>query len=173
MNKITFILGGARSGKSSFAVKLAAENSGKTAFIATCEPLDQEMRKRIELHKQKRPREWQTFEAPYDIAAVLKNISGKFKIIIIDCLTLLVSNLMLKGDKNDAEIEKEIHRIILLLKQSGSDSIIVSNEVGLGIIPQNELGRSFRDTAGRINQLVAKEADDAFFLISGIPWKIK
>lgn len=173
MGKITFILGGARSGKSSFAVKLAAQDGRNSAFIATCEPLDEEMRKRIELHKQKRPRRWQTFEAPYDIPAALRKIKAKFGIVILDCLTLLISNLMLKGKKNDAEIEKEIYKIISLLKQAKSDSIIISNEVGLGIVPQNKLGRKFRDIAGRINQQVTLSADEVILMVSGIPLTLK
>lgn len=173
MGKITFILGGARSGKSSFAVKLAVEDGRKAAFIATCEPLDKEMQERIRLHRQKRPREWQTFEAPYDIPAVLKKIKGKSGIIILDCLTLLVSNLMLKGGKNDVEIEKEILKIISLLKQAKSDSIIISNEVGLGIVPQNKLARQFRDVAGIINQRVASDADEVIFMVSGMPLTLK
>ncbi len=172
MSEITFILGGARSGKSSFALKAALESGGKTAFIATCQPLDPEMKKRILRHKKARPSHWQTYEEPREIAGLLKRISGKFDIIIIDCLTLLVSNLMMDGQK-EAAIKKELNKTLDALKKIKADAILVSNEVGLGIVPDSKLGREFRDIAGRVNQMAAAKANKVFFLVSGIPWRIK
>ena len=171
MNKITFILGGAKSGKSAYALKLA-KNHKKVAFIATCEPLDREMRKRITLHKNRRPSHWKTFEEPQDLTSLLKEISLKFDAIIIDCLTLMISNLMLKGFREIA-IKSKINKMLGILKKIKAQSIIVSNEVGLGLVPENKLARNFRDIAGRINQLVAEKSDEVFFLVSGIPWRIK
>ena len=172
MDKITFITGGARSGKSRFALKLARDCGGRTAFIATCKPLDREMKKRIAIHKRSRPRHWQTFEENLRLPALLNKIGPKFDTIVIDCLTLLVSDFMLKGGK-EAAIENEANKIMQALKKIKSRSIIVSNEVGLGIVPKNKLAREFRDIAGRINQIAADKSDRVFFMVSGIPWRVK
>lgn len=171
MGKITFIIGGARSGKSQYAVKLIGEDK-KTAFVATCQSKDQEMLKRIMLHKKRRPKSWHTFEEPQNVSGLLKKIGNKYEWVLIDCLTLLVSNLLLKKNKEDA-IENEINKILSLLKKIKAKSVIVSNEVGLGIVPQTKVGRDFRDIAGRINQMVAEKSDRVFFVVSGIPWRIK
>ena len=172
MDKIIFILGGARSGKSTYAVELAKKYDKKVAFIATCLPLDKEMRQRVELHKKKRPPYWKTFQEPNDLAALVKKINCKFNVIIIDCLTLLISNL-LSGNLDDNAIEQIIDKLLKTLKMAKCKSIIVSNEVGLGIVPKNRLARRFRDLAGRINQLVAQKADVVFFMVAGIPRRIK
>jgi adenosylcobinamide kinase/adenosylcobinamide-phosphate guanylyltransferase len=172
VGRIIFILGGARSGKSSYATALANKSGKRVAFIATCQGLDEEMRARIASHKKLRPSSWKTFEEPLDIRKALKNAGSRFDIILIDCLTLLVSNLLLK-DIEGAAIEKEIAAIVGELKKMKPDSIIVSNEVGLGIVPDNNLARNFRDIGGRVNQIVAKEADEVCFLVSGLPVKVK
>lgn len=171
MGKITFIVGGTRSGKSAFALKTAA-GAKKVAFIATCEPKDSEMKRRVSLHINSRPRNWKTFEAPHDADIVLKKVGADFDCIIIDCLTLMVSNMMIGGFK-EAAIKNKISGLLEVLKKIKSASIIVSNEVGLGIVPENKLARDFRDIAGRINQVVAGESDSVFFTVSGIPWRIK
>jgi len=172
MGKITFILGGARSGKSSYAVKLAGVHKGKVAFIATCQALDSEMKKRIRLHKASRPKPWKSFDAPKLEILVLKDICAKFNVIIIDCLTLLVSNLILSGVKEN-DVEKKIKSALEILSKNNAECIIVSNEVGLGIVPNNKTARDFRDVAGRINQIVAQEADKVIFMVSGIPLMVK
>lgn len=172
MGKITFIFGAVRSGKSSFAIKFAEESGKGVAFIATCEGLDAEMKRRIALHKKARPSSWKTFEEPKNLKALIRKIGNKFQVIIIDCLTLLLSNLLLAKLKKDA-IEKEVRLILSLLRRIRANSIIVSNEVGLGVVPENKLAREFRDIAGRANQLFAKEADEVFFMLAGIPLKIK
>ncbi len=172
MAKITFILGGARSGKSAYALKIAKNMGASVAFIATGEPLDREMKERIALHKDKRPKDWKTFEEPLEPVSVLKKVGAKFDVVIIDCLTLLIANLMQKGLK-EAAIETKINELLSVLKKIQTQAIIVSNEVGLGIVPVNKLTRDFRDIAGRINQLVAEKADRVFFLVSGLPWRIK
>lgn len=173
MGEITFILGGARSGKSAYAVKLAKANK-KVAFIATCIPKDKDMKKRVELHKKHRPSDWCVFEEPNDIASLLKlkKLGSKFDIIIVDCLTLFVSSLLLQGLKSEL-IEGRINQMIEGIKSAKCKFIIVSNEVGLGIHPRTSLGRKFRDLAGRINQMVAKKSDNVFFMVSGLPLKVK
>lgn len=172
MGKITFILGGARSGKSRLAVKLAKQQGGKIAFIATCMPRDPEMAKRIHIHKKSRPRSWKTFENPKDITLLSDSIGSKFDLIIIDCLTLLVSGLILSGLKQ-ASIESKVNKMLGALKKIKAQSIVVSNEVGLGIVPENKLARDFRDIAGRINQLLAAKSDTLFLVYAGIPLKLK
>lgn len=172
MGKITFIIGGTRSGKSAFALKEACEDRGKVAFLATCNPSDVEMKKRVALHKKGRPGHWKTFEEPLEPELLLKKIGTKFDFIIIDCLTLLVSNLMLEGFKEEA-IQYRIKKMLDVLKGIKAQAVIVSNEVGLGIVPENKLARHFRDVAGRANQLVAEKSERVFFLVSGLPWRIK
>lgn len=172
MGKITFILGGARSGKSSYALEIAKKRHKKVAFIATCEPLDKEMEKRIAAHKNLRPKKWQTFEESKEITSALEKIGNNFEYILIDCLTLFISNLILASYTQNL-IEDKINKMLATLRKMKGRAIIVSNEVGLGIVPQNKLARNFRDTAGKINQIIAKEADEVFFMVSGIPWKIK
>lgn len=172
MARIIFVLGGARSGKSAYALKLAKKNKKKVIFIATCQALDKEMSERIRLHKKTRPRDWKTFEEPYKVLDLLRKTSAKYETILIDCLTLFVSNLVLKGLKYDA-IVNEVNSILSHFNKTKSLVIIVSNEVGLGIVPDNKLARDFRDIAGKINQVVAQKSEQVFFMVSGIPLKIK
>jgi adenosylcobinamide kinase/adenosylcobinamide-phosphate guanylyltransferase len=171
MNKITLILGGARSGKSSYALSLAKKYK-KVVFIATCLGLDKEMRERIRLHKEARPKHWETFEEPKEPAKLIGKLSNGFDCILIDCLTLLVSNLVLAGDKQE-QVFKKIKELLFVLSKKKARVILVSNEVGLGLVPANKLGRDFRDVAGRVNQMVAKNADKVFFVVAGMPLKIK
>lgn len=172
MANITFILGGARSGKSGFAIGLAKKTARRVAFIATARPEDEEMKRRIKLHKKKRPSKWKTIEEPRDLASLIKNLPRRYRLIIIDCLTIYISNLMLEG-RSDRYIEREVSCILKIIKNSDFESIIVSNEVGLSLVPDNPLGRRFRDLAGRVNQLVSGAADKAYFIVSGLPIKIK
>lgn len=172
MNNITFILGGARSGKSSYAIGLVNSLDKKVAFIATCRPLDKEMKLRIELHKKKRPGHWKTFEEPKDLQGLLNRLGTEFDIVIIDCLTLFISNLLSEG-LTDGEMEGAMDGILKILEEAEYKSVIISNEVGLGIVPANRLARRFRDLAGKINQNVARNAGEVIFMISGIPVKIK
>lgn len=171
MNKITLILGGARSGKSSYALSLAKKYK-KVAFIATCLGLDKEMRERIRLHKEARPKHWETFEEPKELAKLIGKLNNGFDCILIDCLTLLVSNLVLAGNKQE-QVFKKIKELLFVLSKKKARVILVSNEVGLGLVPTNKLGRDFRDVSGRVNRMVAKNADKVFFVVAGIPLKIK
>lgn len=174
MGKITFVLGGARSGKSRFAVSLAKKRSknGKVAFVATCLAGDKEMERRIALHKKARPAEWKTFEKPKDISSLLTKIGSDSEVIIIDCLTLHICDFMMRGFKEEL-IEHNISRMLKALAKIKAKTIIISNEVGLGIVPNSKMGRKFRDIAGRANQTVTAEADEVYFLVSGLAQKIK
>ncbi|MFA5089453.1 MAG: bifunctional adenosylcobinamide kinase/adenosylcobinamide-phosphate guanylyltransferase [Candidatus Omnitrophota bacterium] len=171
MAKITLILGGARSGKSVYALSLA-KTCKKVAFIATCEAKDKEMQERIRVHRKVRPETWKTFEEPRDLVPILNKMGSGFECIVVDCLTLLVSNLILGGYK-EQEILRKARAILDNLKKKKARVILVSNEVGLGLVPANRLGRDFRDTAGKVNQLLAREADEAFFIVCGIPLRLK
>lgn len=169
ISKIVFVTGGARSGKSAFALKEASMLPGKKAYIATAEALDEEMQLRIENHKRQRGDDWITYEEPIKIADVIKNIEDRYSVIVIDCLTLWLSNLFL-SNKN---IEKEIESFYCSLSIVRCPLFIVSNEVGMGIVPDNELARQFRDMAGFLNQQVAEIADEVYMVVAGIPVKIK
>jgi adenosylcobinamide kinase/adenosylcobinamide-phosphate guanylyltransferase len=171
MNKIILILGGARSGKSSYALSLAKKHK-KVAFIATCQGLDKEMRERIRLHKKSRPKHWETFEEPRDLVKLLEKMSNSFDCIVIDCLTLLVSNLVLAGNSQEQIINK-VEELVCILSKNKIKTVLVSNEVGLGLVPVNKLGREFRDIAGKVNQIVASRADEVLLMVAGLPMNIK
>lgn len=173
MGKITFILGGSKSGKSRYAAELAGKSGIKrVAFIATGEAKDGEMAMRIAVHRKERPAAWKTFEEPRRVVALLKRLGSDYPVVIIDCLTLLISNLLL--EKRSAKfIEEEIKNIFNELHRMRSRAIIVSNEVGLGIVPANRLARDFRDIAGSVNKIAAGMSDEVIFIVSGIPWRIK
>ncbi|OGO02110.1 MAG: bifunctional adenosylcobinamide kinase/adenosylcobinamide-phosphate guanylyltransferase [Chloroflexi bacterium RBG_13_52_14] len=174
---IALILGGARSGKSRFAQELAAKPGRKVLFVATGEPLDEEMRARIDTHKKLRPANWRTLEAPTNVARAMRGKIGDADVVIIDCITLLVSNLM--GDENtdvsiwEKRVSAEIKSLIVLLKNSKANSIIVSNEVGLGLVPAVPVGRAYRDILGMANQMLARNADEVYLMIAGIPVVLK
>ncbi len=171
MGKIILILGGARSGKSTYALSLAKKQK-QVAFIATCQGLDKEMEQRIKLHKEARPKHWQTFEEPKELGILLDKIGNTFDCIIIDCLTLLVSNLILNGYK-EKDILNKFAAILAQLEKKKAKVIVVSNEVGLGIVPVSKLGRNFRDIAGKINQIVANKANQVLLMVAGVPLDIK
>ena len=171
MGKIILVLGGARSGKSTFARVLAGRHK-KVAFIATAEGRDAEMRRRIFAHKRERPSGWKTFEEPRDIRRALNEAGAANDCVIVDCLTLLVSNLLL-AKKSETDICGAVSKALTVAKKGKFRTILVSNEVGLGLVPAGRLGRAFRDAAGRVNQQAASAADEVYFLVSGIPLKIK
>jgi adenosylcobinamide kinase / adenosylcobinamide-phosphate guanylyltransferase len=170
-NRLIFVTGGAKSGKSSFALREAEKQSGRKAYIATAEALDEEMSQRIERHKRERGKEWETFEEPLLRPETIRRLIGSYKAILVDCLTLWLSNII--SENRDAE--DELDGLLDIMQQPGSatDVYIVSNEVGAGIVPENELARRFRDLAGTVNQKVAGVADEVYMVVAGIPVKIK
>ena len=172
MGKLIFITGGARSGKSGFALKLAEKRGRNAAYIATGEPKDSEMKRRISAHRKSKPKEWITCEEPLDPASKLLKLDKKTGVAIIDCITLLVSNLVLAGIP-EPKIIYQAEKIAENAGKSGFDVIVVSNELGSGVVPENKLARDFRDTAGRVNQLLAKASDKAYLMVSGLPVKLK
>jgi len=172
MSKITFITGGARSGKSAFAEKLAKDLAGKRAYIATAQALDPEMAAKIEKHRRDRDNVWDTYEEPLAVAELLGKLSSRYPVVLLDCLTLWLSNVMAHTGGDDAVTARSQELAAAISNFDGS-CIVVSNEVGLGIVPDNPLARKFRDFAGMLNQKIAQIADEVYFTAAGIPVKIK
>ena len=164
-----FVLGGARSGKSRYAQAHAEMLAGRHHFVATAEAFDDEMRERIARHQADRDARWQTVEAPRDLPAVLDALNAPDAVVLVDCLTLWLSNLLL-ADADPGLAEAELCRAI---KQFSGQIILVSNEVGLGIVPANALARRFGDAAGRLNQAVAATAAEVVLLTAGLPLTLK
>ncbi|WP_457553982.1 bifunctional adenosylcobinamide kinase/adenosylcobinamide-phosphate guanylyltransferase [Desulfobacula sp.] len=171
--KITFVVGGCRSGKSSFALDQANRVKGENKyFIATSVPKDSEMEKRVQNHQQERGQDWHTIEEPVKIHERIDQLSPKACVILVDCLTLWVSNLMFHS-YGEAQIDEAIQHLEKSLEQCECQVFLVSNEVGCGIVPENKLARQFRDFAGFVNQRIAKMADTVVMTVAGIDVQIK
>lgn len=177
--RLTFILGGARSGKSSYAQSLAQETGRSVTFIATAEALDDEMATRIQRHRADRPPHWETLEVPLEIASYVQQI--RTEVVILDCMTLLVSNLLMQFVKDDLvdevsftqALQKEVDELIAGIRAGKQVWIIISNEVGLGLVPPYQMGRVYRDGLGWANQQLARAADQVIWMAAGIPTIIK
>lgn len=172
MRRIIFVLGGTRSGKSRYAVKLAKNFNKKVAFIATCVSPDAQMKRRIRLHQISRPKQWKLIEEGNVIGSALTGLQNKYEIVLIDCLGLWISNLLAARLKNK-EIERSIEKLIDTISKVKFTTILVSNEVGSGMIPINPLGRRFQDLLGLANQRIAKNANKVILMQAGIPITIK
>lgn len=176
--KMTFILGGTRSGKSSFAEKLAGASGEGVLFIATGKAVDDEMKERIAAHKLKRPSNWRTVEADGDIQSIFKELENSKsdttgeETVLIDCVSFYVADLMNTHNKKEDEIIDQFKDIKDLLTFH-RNVVMVSSEVGLGIVPSYPLGREFRDTLGAINQMLAETADQVIMMVAGIPMTVK
>ncbi len=168
-HNITLILGGARSGKSRFAEKLVVESGKPRAYLATSQAFDPEMQARIEQHQTDRGQGWSTWEEPIDVVKTLQEISNKDNIILLDCLTLWITNLMMA----ERDITAEFKRLVDALPTLPGEIILVSNEVGQGIVPENAMARAFRDHAGRLHQDIAVAAQTVYFVTAGIAQKLK
>ena len=167
-----FITGGCRSGKSRYALHYANQHFSRKLFMATCEALDEEMARRIENHKKVRGPEWQTIEEPIEIVRKIRESGRDGEVILIECLTLWLYNLLTKWD-NDLKIIDETEKLIKTVKQSPACFILVSNEVGMGIVPADPLSRRYRDLLGAMNQKIAEALDTVIFMVSGIPIFLK
>jgi len=179
MSSIILVLGGARSGKSSFAEEIVTELGGKNViYLATAKAKDSEMSDRIARHQADRPTEWETIEENKQVSSILKNLT-RDSVILLDCLTLLISNLLLTEEestdysKKEMLINNEIANIIEVARKRELDLVIVSNEVGQGVVPAYKSGRIYRDIVGRANQKIATEADEVYITYAGIPVEIK
>lgn len=169
MPPVTLVLGGARSGKSRFAEDLAAASGLARTYVATAEVWDDEMRERIAHHRARRDGTWTTVDAPLDLPEALPAASGRDRIVLVDCLTLWLSNVMLAG----RDVEAAIDALLAALAAISGPAILVSNEVGSGIVPDTRLGRDFRDHQGRLNQRVAAVADRVTLVVAGLPLDLK
>jgi adenosylcobinamide kinase/adenosylcobinamide-phosphate guanylyltransferase len=170
--KMILITGGCRSGKSRFALDYSNQHFSKKLYLATCEALDEEMAQRIEHHKKMRGPEWQTIEEPIEIVNKITRYGDEADVILLDCITLWLSNLLMRR-KDDPEIMEEISRFIDTIKKKQTSLILVSNEVGLGIVPVDPLGRRFRDLSGMANQKIAEVVNTVILMVSGIPIFLK
>ena len=173
MKEIVFVIGGCRSGKSSYAMQTAEKvPAEQKIFIATCVPQDDEMKRRVARHQKERSQNWVTVEAPLDLPEAILQNSRRGDVILVDCLTLWVSNLLIEtGDEK--KIEDTISQLIEVLEKAICPIVLVSNEVGTGIVPENRLARQFRDITGWVNQAVAKCANKVVWMVAGIPVTVK
>tara|TARA_Y100001934_G_C12386593_1_gene796478 strand:- start:16971 stop:17621 length:651 start_codon:yes stop_codon:yes gene_type:complete len=165
----TLVLGGSRSGKSAFAESLFQNCENNKIYIATAQAMDTEMASRIDKHRQQRDELWQTIEEPLDIITTIKKCNITGNAFLVDCLTIWLSNLIHAG----RDVERESHKLSQYLANNNVDIVMVSNEVGLGIIPENALARQFSDYAGKLNQLMAQTAENVFFISAGLPISLK
>ena len=170
--RIVLLLGGVRSGKSRYAQELALRGQ-HVAFLATAEAGDDEMRLRIERHRSERPANWTTFEVPIAIEDALQQCGGQFDTVLIDCLTVWTANLMEHYGQDPDLVLAHADRLAGLLRRTAATVILVSNEVGSGIVPDNEMARNYRDLLGGINQRVAAAADEIILMVAGYPLMVK
>ena len=181
--RVALILGGARSGKSTFAVRLAERLDRPVLFLATATAMDDEMRDRIAAHQANRPSTWQTSECPMHVAAAVRESGFSNGTLLLDCMTLLVSNHLV-GTSHDvkddldpapilAAITAEVSDLLSIAETTGAHLIVVSNEVGMGLVPPYPAGRVFRDLLGQANQQLAVAADDVYLMVAGIPMELK
>ena len=179
MGKIVLVTGGSRSGKSTFAEKYAAKYGERVAYVATAQVYDEEMRYRVDLHQQRRPSSWKTYECPYDAETAISDAAKEHDMILFDCITLYITNTLLR-DYHEEEIARHYEVVTTAVKQliksaeaSDSTVIFVTNEVGAGIVPGDALSREYRDLAGLANQLVAAAANEVYLVTCGLATEIK
>ena len=177
MGSLTLLIGGARSGKSTYAESKAARVDGQVLYLATAEPLDPEMTTRIERHRRVRPEDWKTLEVPQGIVRALKASDLNPDLVLLDCVTMLVSNLVLKSsedpeqpdqDAAEAAVDRELEALIEHMHSARADWLVVTNEVGMGLVPPYPLGRIYRDLLGWANRRLARAADEVYFMTAGM-----
>jgi len=177
LRSMILVTGGARSGKSTLAERLATDFGGRVLYVATAEPRDEEMRLRIERHQAARSPEWGTLVAPRDAVERLREVEGDWDTLLLDCLTLYTTTLLLEEEAGSSDPEVALAQVMQDLADYLSDhwpqAVVVTNEVGTGIVPGDRLSRLFRDLQGRVNQAFARRADEVYLCVSGIPIKIK
>ena len=177
--RLIFLLGGARSGKSHYAESWAREHGKRVLYVATAQATDADMRGRIADHRASRPPDWQTLEAPIDTAWQIAASAFAHDTLILDCVTLMTSNILLalpdsvsQQEANEAAL-CEVDRLLEIHQRSAATWLVVSNEVGMGVVPPTRLGVLYRDMLGRANQRIAAQADEVLLLVAGIPWQLK
>ncbi|MBU0515206.1 MAG: bifunctional adenosylcobinamide kinase/adenosylcobinamide-phosphate guanylyltransferase [Proteobacteria bacterium] len=170
---IHLVLGGAKSGKSDLALAEAERLSAERVFVATAEALDEEMAARVAAHQERRGPDWRTVEEPLGLADRLRQIDGPGRVVVVDCVTLWLSNLLTRAGLDAAAALERVQELASLLSRLEADLIVVSNEVGSGVVPADELGRAWRDLAGRANQILATAADRVTLVVAGLPLDLK
>lgn len=185
MGKLILVTGGARSGKSSFAEKKAGAFGESILYIATATAFDDEMKERVRRHQMQRPASWKTLEAYRDFGAILPGMLNGMDAVMLDCITVMVSNIMLQAAMDweglsvetincvEKEVSAQVGILLSIIEKSVLPFVLVTNELGMGVVPPTVLGRSVRDIAGRVNQQIAKAADEVYLCVSGIPVRIK
>ena len=180
MGRLLLVLGGARSGKSAYAQQLAQELGGaRVLFVATAQAWDEEMTQRIAQHRQERPTAWRTLEAPHHVGQAIALELDDAAVVLVDCLTLLVSNTILRLSESPdpaaaaVAVQAELTALLQTCQGNTTTYIVVSNEVGLGLVPDNPLGRLYRDLLGRANQTLAAQAEAVYFMVAGLPVEVK
>lgn len=185
MGKLILVTGGARSGKSTFAENIAAKYGDEVLYIATAIAFDEEMKERIRKHRQQRPSGWFTLEAYKDLDNKLPPLLAGKSAVLLDCMTVMVSNIMLEEsmdweslpadriDRVEAAVKAEVEKLLKIAAKKDMPFVVVTNELGMGVVPPTVLGRAVRDIAGRVNQQIAREAKEVYLCVSGIPVKIK
>lgn len=191
MGQLILVLGGVRSGKSSYAEQRARQTGGdQVLYVATAEAKDDEMLARARKHRQSRPASWRTLETPLEVGAAIREVADDARVILVDCLTVLTANILVSStgdyddpfdeperDPFDKQIEeaviREVEELAACARDLPADVIVVSNEVGMGVVPPYDLGRAYRDLLGRANQVMARHADEVYLLVAGIPMPIK
>lgn len=180
MGKLTLVLGGARSGKSTFAEQLARDTGGESVlYVATAEVLDDEMRDRVQKHQQRRPASWRTLEATENVGARIREAAGDARTVLVDCLAVLSANPLMQPDIDpfdpaiEAQVVAEVDALADVAAELPAEFIVVSNEVGMGVVPPTPLGRAYRDILGRANQRIAARAEVVYLLVAGIPMQVK
>jgi adenosylcobinamide kinase/adenosylcobinamide-phosphate guanylyltransferase len=169
---LIYIAGGARSGKSRYAVDLAQRLAKRVVFVATCRPTDDDLKDRIRRHRRERPRHWRTIENRLDLWKIYSDVKGRADLVLIDCLTMYVAGRLVNGEP-ESKIMSRVDKLCKAAAASRLTTIIVSNEVGSGLVPTTEWGRQFRDYLGRANNQVARRADNAYLMVSGLPLVLK
>ncbi len=180
-NRFTLLLGGARSGKSSYAEGWATEQAGDVLFVATAQAFDDEMRERIAAHRASRPVKWATLEAPLHTGKAIEDAfaTASYTVVVVDCMTLLASNALLRLPQDapqsqaTAAVTAEAEALLAAYRRTGGQWLVVSNEVGMGVVPPSRLGRFYRDALGRANQVLAAAADEVLLFVAGLPWRLK
>ena len=172
-NAVILVLGGAKSGKTTYALRRAKSLGKNPGYIATAQALDKEMAEAIRRHQRDRGRAFKTYEEPVNLGEAVRKASRKHDAVVVDCLTLWLSNLLTVAKKSEKEIERDVRALLSALRETDSPVILVSNEVGLGIVPRGALSRKYRILLGVANQRVASLADEVVLMVAGIPWPIK
>jgi len=170
---VALVLGGARSGKSRYGLSLAESFPAPRLFLATGEPLDAEMAARIAAHQAERGPGWETREVPLELPAALSQAQGQYGAVLVDCLTMWLANLMLRQEAAEADIEAAGRRLLTLLPRLATPTVFISNEVGLGVVPDSPLARQYRDWLGWLHQQVAAAADLVVLVVAGLPLTLK